>query len=49
MSSQNFIITAWNIISGCIVDIKICLAYTDVSGQTLYYREGAAENLNKFC
>jgi len=36
MSSQNFIITAWIIVSGYVVNVKTCFVYNDVSGQTLY-------------
>ena len=46
MSSWNLIITACDVVSEYIVDVKTCFVYIDVSGQTPYYKGGVAE-LNK--
>jgi len=44
MSSRNFITTAWDIVSGYVINIKICFVYNDLSRQSPYYRGDAAEN-----
>jgi len=44
MSSRNVIITMCDVVSGYMTDVKTRFVYSDVSGQTLYYRGGVAEN-----
>jgi len=48
MSRQNFIITAWHVVSEFIVDITIILVSIGVSKQTPCYRGDAVKFFDNF-